>query len=375
MYRKEYFKLILKTKDFQDVVKTILFAIDSKDVSLFTETLELKANGTNLDLNVTNREYFVTRKFTLDKAEIFNAAVNARLFLNLISKLTTDTIEIIQEDNNIKVKANGDYKLPMIYNNDKLLELPTIEINNVTNEMNINSTILHSITNYNSKELLRGVIVKPVQKYYYVDESGAITFTSGACVNNFSLEKPIKMLLTDKVVKLFKLFKPGEIVAFKIGQDAITDDLIQTKVRFETPSVILTAKLSDTGLVSSVPVNAIRSMANKSYNYSVVVNKNDFLQAINRILLFTTNVTYGTFEFSNSTMTIFDSSKDNKETLSLNNNCENLTSYSLIVDLNNFKLILDGVEDEYITMNFGDKKAICVKKANITDIIPELRGA
>lgn len=375
MYRKEYFKLILKTKDFQDVVKTILFAIDSKDVSLFTETLELKANGTNLDLNVTNREYFVTRKFTLDQAEIFNAAVNARLFLNLISKLTTDTIEIIQEDNNIKVKANGDYKLPMIYNNDKLLELPTIEINNVTNEMNINSTILHSITNYNSKELLRGVIVKPVQKYYYVDESGAITFTSGACVNNFSLEKPIKMLLTDKVVKLFKLFKPGEIVAFKIGQDAITDDLIQTKVRFETPSVILTAKLSDTGLVSSVPVNAIRSMANKSYNYSVVVNKNDFLQAINRILLFTTNVTYGTFEFSNSTMTIFDSSKDNKETLSLNNNCENLTSYSLIVDLNNFKLILDGVEDEYITMNFGDKKAICVKKANITDIIPELRGA
>ena len=375
MNRKEYFKLILKTKDFQDVVKTILFAIDSKDVSLFTETLELKANGTNLDLNVTNREYFVTRKFTLDQAEIFNAAVNARLFLNLISKLTTDTIEIIQEDNNIKVKANGDYKLPMIYNNDKLLELPTIEINNVTNEMNINSTILHSITNYNSKELLRGVIVKPVQKYYYVDESGAITFTSGACVNNFSLEKPIKMLLTDKVVKLFKLFKPGEIVAFKIGQDAITDDLIQTKVRFETPSVILTAKLSDTGLVSSVPVNAIRSMANKSYNYSVVVNKNDFLQAINRILLFTTNVTYGTFEFSNSTMTIFDSSKDNKETLSLNNNCENLTSYSLIVDLNNFKLILDGVEDEYITMNFGDKKAICVKKANITDIIPELRGA
>ena len=375
MYRKEYFKLILKTKDFQDVVKTILFAIDSKDVSLFTETLELKANGTNLDLNVTNREYFVTRKFTLDKAETFNAAVNARLFLNLISKLTTDTIEIIQEDNNIKVKANGDYKLPMIYNNDKLLELPTIEINNVTNEMNINSTILHSITNYNSKELLRGVIVKPVQKYYYVDESGAITFTSGACVNNFSLEKPIKMLLTDKVVKLFKLFKPGETVAFKIGQDAITDDLIQTKVKFETPSVILTAKLSDTGLVSSVPVNAIRGMANKSYNYSVVVNKNDFLQAINRILLFATNVTYGTFEFSNSTMTIFDSSKDNKETLSLNNNCENLTSYSLIVDLNNFKLILDGVEDEYITMNFGDKKAICVKKANITDIIPELRGA
>ena len=366
--------MILSTKDFQDVVKTILFAIDSKEASLFTETLELKANGTNLDLNVTNREYFVTRKFTLKQSETFNAAVNARLFLNLISKLTTETIEIVQENNNIKIKANGDYKLPMIYNNDKLLELPTIEINNVTNQMKINSTILHSIATYNSKELLRGVIVKPVQKYYYIDESGAITFTSGACVNSFTLEKPIKMLLSDTVVKLFKLFKPGEDVSFTIGQDAITDDIIQTKVRFETPSVILTAKLSDTGLVSSVPVNAIRGMANKSYNYSVVINKNDFLRAINRLLLFATGVTYGTFEFTNTTMTIYDASKDNKETLTLNNGCETLQSYSLIVDLNNFKLILDGVEDEYITMNFGDQKAIVVKKANVSDIIPELKG-
>lgn len=363
--------MILQTKEFKEVCKTVLAAIDNKESSLFTETLELKANGNRLDLNITNREYFLTANFTLSSEENFDAAVNASLFLNLISRLTTDTIEIKQENNNITIKANGNYKLPMIYNNDKMLELPRIEINNVTNTMNINSDILHSIAIYNSKELLRGDIVKPVQKYYYVDENGAITFTSGACVNSFNLEKPIKILLSDKVVKLFKLFKENTNVSFTIGQDALTEDIVQTKVRFATDRVILSAKLSDSGLISSVPVTAIRNMADKAYNYSVVINKDNLLQAIQRILLFNEDNMYGTFEFDNDKVTIYDYSKDNKEDVTLNNECSNLTKYSMIIKLNNFKLILDGCEDEYITMNFGDNKAVVVKKSNISDIIPE----
>ena len=95
------------------------------------------------------------------------------------------------------------------------------------------------------------------------------------------------------------------------------------------------------------------------------------LQAIQRILLFNEDNMYGTFEFDNDKVTIYDYSKDNKEDVTLNNECSNLTKYSMIIKLNNFKLILDGCEDEYITMNFGDNKAVVVKKSNISDIIPE----
>ena len=365
--------MILNTKDFAGACKAILGAIDNKDTTLFTETLELKTNGNVLNLNVTNREYYVSVKFDLTAEENFHASVNASLFLNLISKLTTPTIEITKEENNIKIRSNGSYKLPIIYNNDRMLELPTIEIGNVTNTMTINSDILHSIATYNSKELLRGVAVKPVQKYYYIDELGAITFTSGACVNNFSLEKPIKLLLDPKVVGLFKLFKDDTAVAFKIGQDVLTEDLIQTKVEFTADNVDLTAKLKDVGLVSSVPVTAIRNMADKNYVHSVVISKNGLLQALQRILLFDERDTIGSFEFNGTSLTIFDSSKENKETLNYSNECTTLEneSYSMGINLSNFALILNGVEDEYVTINFGDNKAVVVKKANISDIIPE----
>ena len=366
--------MILNSKDFISACQSILFAIDSKNVSLLTETLELSANGTVLNLNVTNKEYYVTVHFDLNEETNFKAAVDAKLFLSLISKITSDTIEITVEENFIKIKGNGDYKLPMIYNNGELMSLPTIDIQNVTNDMNIDSQILQSILVYNSKELQRGIAAKPVQKYYYVDEHGAITFTSGACVNNFTLEKPIKILLSDKVVKLFKLFKDDVAVKFEIGQDQVTEDMIQTKVRFSTDKVVLTAKLSDSSLVSSVPVSAIRGMATKDYTYSAVVNKTALLQALGRLMLFNNgSKNYGKFEFTKDNVTISDWSSDNKEVVQFSNEVANLESYTALLNTDNLSLIINGCDEDYITICFGDGRAFCCVQPTVTDIIPELK--
>ncbi len=366
--------MILNSKAFTEACQSILFAIDNKNASLFTETLELVADGDVLNMNVTNREYYVSIAFNLEESVKFKAAVNAKLFLSLISKITSDTIELTAEDNFIKIKGNGDYKLPMIYNNGELMSLPTIDIQNVTNEMSIDSKILLSILTYNSKELQRGIAAKPVQSYYYVDENGAITFTSGACVNTFSLEKPIKMLLSDKVVKLFKLFKDSGSVNFTMGQDLVAEDVIQTKVRFSTDGVVLTAKLSDSSLVSSVPVEAIRGMATKDYSYSVVLHKNELLQTLGRLKLFNDGTkNYGKFEFTKDYVTISDWSSDNRETINYANECPTLAEgYTALLNTDNLSLIISGCEEDYVTICFGDGKAFSCKQTNIVDIIPEL---
>lgn len=366
--------MILNSRNFIEACSYILEAIDNKNASLFTETLELVANGRVLNLNVTNREYFVTVKFDLPEDVTLKAAVNAKLFLSLISKITSETIEITVEENFIKIKGNGDYKLPMIYNNGELMSLPTIDINNITNDMNIDSNILQSILFYNSKELLRGIAAKPVQKYYYIDEHGAITFTSGACVNSFTLEKPVKLLLSDKVVKLFKLFKDDASVKFEIGQDPIAEDTIQTKVRFSTSKVILTAKLTDSNLVSSVPVPAIRGMATKDYLYSVVIHKNELLQSLGRLRLFNDGAkNYGKFEFTKDSVTISDWSSDNKEKIVYSNEVPTLESYTALLNTDNLELIIKGCDEDYITLCFGDSKAFCCVQPTVTDILPELK--
>jgi len=366
--------MILESKAFIKACQYILAAIDNKNVSLFTETLELRTEDNKLKLNVTNREYYVSVAFQPQTYEELKAAVNAKLFLSLVSKITSPTIELKAEDKFIKIKGNGDYKLPMIYNNGELMNLPEITITNVTNNMTINSNILQSILTYNSKELQRGTIVKPVQNYYYIDEHGAITFTSGACVNSFELEKPIKMLLTDKVVKLFKLFKGDSAVNFSIGQDPVTEDLIQTKVKFETDDIILTAKLSDSSLISSVPVDAIRGMATKDYLYSVVIHKDELLQTLGRLMLFNDDSkNYGKFKFTKDSVTISDWSSDNSEVVKYQNECPNLENYEALLNTDNLSLIISGCESDYVTLCFGDNKAFSCKQPTVTDIIPQLR--
>lgn len=365
--------MILKTEEFKNNCTVIKNAIDSKNVSLYTETLELKTHNSILTLSVTNREYRVDVEFPLEDNNEFRASVNAKLFLDLISRMTSATISLKISDRFVCIKGNGEYKVPIIYNGDSMLELPKIELNNITNNFNIDTEILQSILIYNSKELLRGVPAKPVQTYYYIDEEGAITFTSGACVNSFTLEKPVKMLLSEKVVKLFKLFKDVTSVNFEMAQDAVTEDLIQTKVRFKSNNVTLSAILADCNLISTVPVQAIRTMATKDYGYTAVVNVIEFAEALGRLMLFNDDKNYGRIEFKSDKLVISDWSSNNVEELKVENDNVN-DSYSAIVNMNNLSLILAGSKEDYITMCFGDHKAIVLTKAGgITDILPEMK--
>lgn len=367
--------MIINSEKLKIVSQKILTAVDSNELSVLTETLELKTVNNILYMNVTNKEYYARIKLELTNAEDFHATVNANLFLKLVAQITTQDIELEVNETYLLVKGNGEYKLPLIFDNSSLLELPEIEINNAVKSFNISKDILDSIMTYNSKELLRGTISKPVQKLYYIDNQGAITFTSGACVNSFTLSEPLKILLNNRIVKLFKLFDTPDI-KFTLGYDNISDDIIQTKVRFETSDIILTAAIScDDTLLNSVPVNAIRNRANTDYKFSVNVDKNYLLQTINRLMLFTTMKNtvkpYSLFKFENNSMTIFDVDKENKEVVPYVNSISE--SYEATLDIADLKAVLDTCSEQYVTLNFGDHQAFILARGNIKNVIPEIR--
>lgn len=368
--------MIIKTDEFKQICSKILSAVDSNELSIVTETLELKTLNSELIMAVTNKEYYVSVKLPLTFNEQFHATVNANLFLKLISQITTADIELTMDSNSLIVKGNGKYKLPLIFDDDKLLELPEILIKNSVKSFNINSDILSSILAYNSKELLKGMISKPVQKLYYVDELGALTFTSGACVNSFSLQEPVKILLSDRIVKLFKLFNNCDVL-FTLGYDTINGGITQTKVKFETNQISLTAILScDDTLLNSVPVNAIRGRANNTYQYSVNIDKNALLQTINRLLLFNNSngsvKPYSRFEFMQDAAKVWDVAKVNSEVISYNNTSLQDT-YEATFDLTDLKATLESCSEQYLTLSFGDHQAIVLSRGNIKNVIPEVK--
>lgn len=373
--------MIIRIEEIQNACSKILSAVDANAVSAVTETLQLSTEGKYLYISVTNREYYARVKIPMNEEIDFVATVNANLFLKLVSQITTETIELTVDGSTLILKGNGTYKLPVIFDGDKMLELPEITIDNPTVKFDIDSNILLSILNYNSKELNKGVISKPIQKLYYVDDSGAITFTTGACVNNFKLDKPVKMLLNDRLVKLFKLFK-GEQVEFTLGYDPISEDTIQTKVRFASDNIIITAILScDDTMLQQFPVEAVRSRATSNYPYSINVNKDQLIQTINRLLLFTSATgakdivnPYSSFEFMKDKMIIWDTNHENfEEIYYTNTDCNISDKYSTMFDLRDLRTTLENCSEQYVALNFGDEQALVVVRGNVSVVVPECR--
>lgn len=367
--------MILRIEQLKDVCSKLLFAIDNNDVSKLTEVLEIKYIENGLELSITNKEYIVKVTIPIAGVEEFHATVDAEIFLKLISQITTETVELKIEDNSLIVIGNGEYTFPMIYENDDLFELPDIDIETETCKFQVSTDVLGKIMNYNSKEIMKSAISHPVQKMYYIDEKGCITFTSGACITNFNLGVNIKFLLNSKIVKLFRLFSDGQVDCV-FGYKTINDEINQPRISFKNKFITLTTILNDDdSMINAVPAEAIRKRAEDTYNYSVIFNKNMLLQTINRLTLFAESnqiiKPYGIFEFGSDSVKIYDKHKVNNETVNYDNHIE-LEEYTATIDLTDLKSVLDSCKEEHITFNFGNEQAIVIQRPNVYNVIPEM---
>ena len=369
--------MILHIKDAKEIFSKIGSAVDTSDsISAVSQSLEMNAKGKTFTVSVTNKEYYVQYKAELETEEYFQATVNASLLLKLIPMITTETVEFIIQDNSLVVKGNGVYSIPIIYNGTEPLKLPEIKVNNPETIFDIPTTYLQSILNYNAKELKKGNISRPEQKMFYLDEEGAITYTTGACVNMFELPQPIKVLLPAKLVNLFKLFDK-DTVKVALGSETREDGSSELKIAFVTEDLSIYSYLNnDETMLQRVPVKSIRDRANKEYPSTAIVNKDNLLQAINRLLVFVKQEANGKFVFDTDRLTVSDISGKSYETIPLEKTCTGIMygeSYTVIVKLEDFKTTLETCFEDTFEFSFCDKRAVTITRGpgRIVNIIPE----
>lgn len=376
--------MILKTKTFQEAANKILVAVG---LDRSAANLELAAKDNALYLRVTNREYYVAVKFDLQEPTDFRAVVDANLFLNLISGINTEEFELSIKDTHVAVKAGkSNYKLAMIYENDELMKLPIIKLDKdqVTVDMPIAQDILLSILNVNGKEIQKAkrLDVNELQRYYYIDETGCFTFTTGACVNSFTLEKPIKLLLTDRVVKLFKLFNTDVWMSY--GHIANSDNSIQPIVTFQTEDIYVASRLlNDDACINKIkaPCDAMKNLIKEPYDHNFVLSSTEVSAAISRLLMFHKNSNAkadfsfvpALIVFNETELTISDLSGDNKEVITIDGGSFTPGGYSMGVNLIDLKAVLDSCKNEHITVNCGNKKSIIINRGPISNVIAETR--
>lgn len=374
--------MILKTDILQDSCKKILSAVDSNFLLAITDMLEINCKDGIFSMIVTNIEYYVEIQVPVDTMDEFHATVNAVKFLKLIEKTTSESIEFTSNDKILTVKCNGTYKIPLIYDNDKLLKLPVIDIESVSDTFEISSEKLQSIVDFNSKELLKGSVSRPVQRLYYFDANGCVTFTNGACVNDFIVDSKSNLLFTDKFVKLFKLFNANDTVFVTVGHNKINKDTVVTVIKLETNNIKISSILNcDDSLMQSYPVEAIRKRAHKDYSYSVSLNKNSLNQAIERLLIFmgdslnvsALNLKNNTvkIKFNETGVVISDTDETNTESIEYSSNPSNIKEYEVLLNSKDFIKTLSNCTNQVINLSYGDGEAVLLKEGDIYWVLPE----
>lgn len=371
--------MILDTKVFQEYANKILIATE---LDKSTSRLELLCENSRLELNVTNQEYSVSVSYEIKEAENFRIVVDAPLFLNLISGITENTFEINIKDTTCVVKAGrSSYKLAMIYDNDQLVKLPRITLYNETVGMTIDKDILHSILNINSKEIMKAkkaVQVAELNKLCYLTNEGAFTRTDSACLNSFSLEKPIKVVINDRLIKLFKLFNTE--VNFHFGYDDY-NGIIKAKVVFETPNVYVAALVNCEDQILTKfqgNFNAVKNRIGKSYVNHLVVSTNVLSAALARLMMFSKNsgesssqVLFATFTLKDNEIIIQDKQL-NTEVIKIENSDSYFEQgYNMKLNIIDVKTVLDSYKNEFVTINCGDHQAVIITHQNISHMLPE----
>lgn len=368
--------MIIRIEDLKNISSTVLSSISSNSLMTASNILEVASRDKNLILKISTGESLIEIIVPQDEVCDLNATVDAEMFFKLIEKTTSSTIELSVDNNCLKVRSNGVYKFPIIYNRDQMIHCTDIEIPTVTASSTLNTDILYSIYRYNSREVGKTNVVNPIQKLYYVDQEGCITFTQGACINNFHLDSPLQVLLSEKIVKLFKLFEPNTSVTLEIGPYPISEEIIQTRMRLKSDSIIITAILfSNEQMINSIPIDVIREMAQDEYPYNIVVNKANLLNALNRLILFSEHTalnTFGIFTFQGNKLKIEDINKVNYEDLIIDSsNIADTSIYKTTFDLVEWKNKLSSCISNHVTVKIGNNKAGLLLEKNIIYIIPE----
>lgn len=373
--------MILNTKLFQESANKILIAAELDKTAA---NLEIVTKDNVLYLNVTNKEYYVSVKYNIETSEDFRAVVDASLFLNLIYGISSETFEIIIKDNYILVKAGkSNYKLAMIYENDEIMTLPVLKLLNKTVEMTVDKDILHSILNINSKEIAKAkkaLVRSEAQTLCYIDQNGAFTFTDSACLNSFTLEKPIKLLVNDRIIKLFKLFNTNPTLSF--GYDLATNGTTKAKLVLETENIYLAALINcEDRLLDRIqkPYNATKRYFAATYPSNFVISTNVLSAAIARLMLFSKNsgestaqVIPATFVFKGDEIIIQDKQNNTEIVVVENEDSYLVDNYSMTLNLIDLKTILDSYKNEHVTINCGNSQAVVITKQNISHLLPEM---
>ena len=367
----------IKTNLIKELTSKINKGIEGERTVRISELLELSVVNNKLLLAVTNTQFYLTIELAngLQADDNLHVTIDADTFIKLVSKTTTDEIILSEDNGNLVFKGNGDYIFPLeLDQNGQIKTLPVIDINE-QQSFEISGDTLYSIYSFGGHELVNDVPVDAVQKYYYVDNLGAITYTESPYLNNFNISTPFRILLNDRLAQLFSLFR-GQKVVVGLSKE-MNNNLYQNKISFTCGNIKLVSYIPDDSILNKYPSNECRMLQDNPYPGKISISRINLANALDRLNIFSIkdgNVIYkkaGKLNFTNDGLEIISVMDKNKEFIPYESKTE-YYSYTCFMNLAQLLRHAKANTEANININYGNDLCLMFSKDNYNQIIVEM---
>lgn len=343
----------IETKELDNILSKVAKAAPYDKALPLTCIITLKANNDVLTMYTTN---LVTTMFGFVKCldtDSFSISVDVNTLAKLIHSISTDTVSLEVKKNVLYISGNGNYRLNAINNGrGEAISLPDPRdsYNSTINIIDV-STIKTAVKAL-SLSIAANDFAIPCYKDVYFGEKIMTSDTSKLSALDAYICYPGK-LISYKLLSLLSLF----------DEDITIKQQNNLMLAFESSNLLVVSSVDDIQAVPDYQADALLTLLYKSYEYTVKINKREFLEALNRFSILSQDKV--SLDFS-SDLTI--QSKDGNFSEKIVTGVS--INKALVIDYLILKQYVNTFYDDVFEFNFDENSSfIMLKDSELTHIV------
>lgn len=351
----------IKTELFQELLGKVIKGASNNKLVPMTSFIELKVENDKLIMTTTDATNYVQVIVDDIEAEPMQAVVNAELFYKLITKITSNTVDIELAEDSLVVKGNGEYKLEIQLDEmGKPVKFPdkfTDTMAEATNKaFKITKATIDSILTSN-KSCVATTLEVPCYTGYYIGEDIITSDTYKVC----ALDKNIAaepMLVSPQAMELLGIMDSETVDAYIYGDVVI----------YVTPNIrIFTMTLPG---IEDFDIESISGLLDTDYPSECKISKQALLNVLDRILLFVGIYDNNTvdIQFKNKELIISSKESTGIEKIPYEAVDEH-KDFEGVIDAASWATAIKSLPTDIIELQYGNDTSVKMISDDITQII------
>lgn len=345
------------TLRFQDLVsKAVKGASNNKMIPL-TSLMSIKLESGKLSLTTTDATNYVTVIQDKVSGDDFEIVVQADLFNKLVSKISSEQIELILHSNKLEVVGNGKYTIELPLDEDgSLIKFPVYKFNHESPKKIIKLSTIKLIVSANKASIATTMEV-PCYTGYYFGDSVVTTNIYKVCNTDVKVfDKSV--LLPPELINLLTIMSDENIAVQWDGD----------KVLFSTDTCVVFGYVMEG--IEDFAIESITNLIKADFESMCKLPRQEIISVLDRIGLFVTDYDRNGLDlmFTNEGLKISNKQSTGFELIKYVSS-EKFQPFVCSIDINMFKSQVSVQSGEVFELWYGSEMAIKMVSGKVTQII------